>query len=364
MPTLLNRALYDATYKATKDMLKFNWWCPGFVPFLKMIDLPEGQHVYRYGTAKFSDGGYEGARKIWGALEKDTGNRWTGFSLGGPGGKVGLYTTLEAERHKDTLFSELFHYLPTETESPQKSVKYFQFPGSNSQSDVDDHDNLPGRARSNAVADLSPRSPSIAEHSTEKLHFMFSFLLSEKKRVLDLQLPTTPNDESFFITNVFQLAQAHSPGAFLPGRNCVDLYMDPLDASFCRAIGNAVLEEAFVDGFMVTSTRDTRSTSVIFKGSVGPQFDYLQFVGRSSFFMDTSGSFTVAAETFADHQYNDDFYDGNDHATREKERQSKLHKASANKIQAFARSRNARANVHELALLRSTVRDGQRPQID
>jgi len=146
-----------------------------------MIDLPEGQHVYRYGTAKFSDGSYKGARKIWGALEKDVGNRWTGFGLGGPGGQVGLYTTLEASGHKDTLFSELFHYLPTETESPQKPVKYYQFPSGTSPTDVIDLEDMPGRARSNANADLKPRTPSSVWHMTDKLHFMFTFLLSRQK---------------------------------------------------------------------------------------------------------------------------------------------------------------------------------------
>ncbi len=340
MPTLINRPLYDATYKATKDMLKFDWWCPGYVPFLKMIDLPEGQHIYRYSSAKDSDGGYWGNRKIWASLENDRGNRWTGFALGGPGGRVGLYTTLEAEREKDTLFSELFHYMPTDTNVKKKSVKYYQFPGENTPID---------------------QTVAVVEQRAEKLHFMFTYFLSEKKRIIDLGLPSTPNDNSFFITNVFQLAQALSPSAFLPGRNCMDLYMDPSDASFCRAIGNAVLEEAFIDGFQVTSTRDTRSTSVIFKGPVGAQFEFLQFVGRSSFFMDTSGKFTQAAETFADHQYNDDFYGGYDHAAREKARQSKLQTAAATKIQAFSRSRNARAKVHELALLRSTVLSGPPP---
>jgi len=180
--------------------------------------------------------------------------------------------------------------------------------------------------------------------------------------VLDLQLPSTPNDESFFVTNVFELARSMDPSAFLPGRNCVDLYMDPSDASFCRAMGNAALEEAAVDGIQVTSTRDTRSTSVVFKGSVGPQFDYLQFVGRSSFFMDPSGIFTRAAETFADHQYNDDFYNGDDHAAKEKERQAELLKA-VHTLQAFSR-RNARAKVHEAVLLRNAIGGGPPPQLD
>jgi hypothetical protein len=315
---------------------------------MKMIDLIEGQHVYRYGTAKFSDGNYQGARKIWGALEGDTGNRWTGSALGGPGGRVGLYTTLEAEKCKDTLFSELFHYLPTETDSPQKSVKYYQFVPASFDADNDK---------------VEAPSPTNVWHLTDKLHFMFTFVLSERKRVLDLQLPTTPNDTSFFVTNVFQLAQADAPSAFLPGRNCIDAYMDPSDASFCRALGNAVLEEAFVDGIQVTSTRDTRSTSVVFKGPVGPQFDYLRFVGRSSFFMDPSGAFTRAAETFADHQYNDDFYGGYDHAAREKERKAELSKA-VTKIQAFSRGRDARAQQHALSLLRTTVRGGEPPQLD
>jgi hypothetical protein len=72
------------------------------------------------------------------------------------------------------------------------------------------------------------------------------------------------------------------------------------------------------------------------------------------------GSSTVAAETIADHQYNDDFWHGLDPTKLEKERRSALAQRisdiAAAQSKAVSLARPAKANLHSLVLQSSKLR--------
>ena len=303
MPEILNKSLYDATFNIAKELFESRMWDPAYQSVIKFVKLSHGQYLYRYSNAKFSNGTFEGALKIWSPVEKDTGNRWTGFGLGGPGGQVGLYTTLEAEKCQNTLFAELFHYLTAEKNSSDNvEIHYDDFAETvkkhNESVEKGEHLDEDGQPK--------PRpAPERVSHKALKLHYMFAFTLEKPVNLIDLQLPVTPEDPNSFVAEVFRVGSKKYPNLFTISPNCMDLYMHGADASFCRAIGNACLGMVEVDGLLVTSARDTRSTSVILKGPVGKQFDFLKFAGRSSFFINPDGKFDEPAETLADQMYND-----------------------------------------------------------
>jgi hypothetical protein len=272
MPTLKNQPIYNATYEQARALI-----AQGKGP---KVQIYQGRTpLYRYGTAKNGPaaGNHEGACKIWRPLDQDRENRWTGYAHGGPGGSVGLYMTIEAEASADTIFSELAHYQPQETESPIQMVEYFQY------------------HRKGLVHQMA--------HESDKLFFMFFFLLTRPIRVYKLELPLTPDDGSF-ASEVFKAAKARATNIYPPGKTCINLYMDGDDASFCRALGNACLADPSCDGIQVTSTRETSSKSAVLKGVAGQAVDLLQFFGRSSFFMSADGRTTESAVTLADMQYN------------------------------------------------------------
>ena len=356
MPTLKNDALYRATYEAAMDTIRLGalYGTPA-----KTIDLAAGQMIYRFSSSKFSDGTYEGSLKLYKTVEKDVGNRWSGLAPGGaPSGVLGQYFTLEADKEANTLFSELFHYMPSEKEVPDKPVKHFQF--------ALEEANDGTRARSNAVTDPAPASgvtdlaPAPGSHwqMAEQLNFMFAFTMSEKKTLLDVQLPTTPDDDNFLVTKIFNLAKGRSEALFA-GTDCMLLYTDKEDASFCRAIGNAALEQTAYNGILVTSARDTRSTSVVFKGRKDDdrQYDFLKFLGRSSFFIEKSGGkFTKAGESIADMEYNDDFHAGRNPIEEKKARDAKELAAGATIV-------NTLRGLRERAQIRVPIWDGKPPNL-
>jgi len=303
MPEILNKSMYDATYNISKELLELGVRGQAHQSVIKFLRLSYGQYLYRYSNAKFSNGTYEGALKIWSHVEKDTGNRWTGFGLGGPGGQVGLYTTLEADKCENTLFAELFHYLNAEKNSSDNvEIHYDDFAETLKKynESVEKGENLDEAGNPKARPE-----PERVSHKALKLHYMFAFTLDKPVTLIDLQLPVTPDDPNSFIAEVFRVGTIKNPNLFNMSLNCMDLYMHGSDASFCRAIGNACLAMVEIDGLLVTSARDTRSTSVILKGPVGKQFDYLKFAGRSSFFINPDGNFDEPAETLADQMYND-----------------------------------------------------------
>jgi hypothetical protein len=303
MPEILNIKLYTATYNISKELIDFKKSNPASHSVVKFVDLNHGQYLYRYSSAKQSNGTFQGARKIWTPVEKDTGNRWTGSGLGGPRGQVGLYTTLEADKCANTLFAELFHYLGAEE-------------GSNNDIDINYDDFaetvkiykeiIAGGQHLDDMGKLKPRpAPVQRSHKAVKLHYMFAFALAKPVKLIDLQLPVTYRDPNSFAAEVFRIGNRRYPNLFQLSPTCVDLYLHGKDASFCRAIGNACLTLVGVDGLLVTSARDTRSTSVILKGPVGVDFDFLNFAGRSSFFINPNGKYDEPAQTIADQMYND-----------------------------------------------------------
>lgn len=181
MPTIQNQAVYNAAYRATKLLLMGR---NGRHPTVRFREYAAGQYLYRYASQSLSEfaGNYEGARKIWRGVGSDTENRWTGFGGGGPGGQVGLYTTLEQIGSGPTVFGELFHYLANEANPKNdKTIEYSDFEGA-----------IVRRGR------VKPE-PALISHKAERMHYMFAFTLEKSIRVMDLRVPITPEDTSSFV---------------------------------------------------------------------------------------------------------------------------------------------------------------------
>jgi hypothetical protein len=273
MPTLMNQGVYNATYEQARNLLAAGRR-PEVITYQGMTPL------FRYASAKngAAAGNHAGARKIWSALDRDRYNRWTGYAHGGPGGAVGLYMTVEAEGSSNTIFSELAHYQPIEQGSPVELIEHFQY------------------HREGRLEQLA--------QDAERLHFMFLFWLAKPLRMYKLELPVTQDDGSF-VSEVFKATRDRAGNLFPAGKTCLDMYKDGEDASFCRAIGNACLADPGCDGLQVSSVRDVRSKGAVIKGISGQEIDFLQFVGRSSFFMGQNGTTSHALCTVADMQYNE-----------------------------------------------------------
>ena len=288
MPEILNQAVYNTAYRATRTLLLGK---DGRHPTARFRQYAAGQYLYRYASQSLNEfaGNYEGARKIWRGVDKDTGNRWTGFGGGGPGGQVGLYTTLEQIGKDPTVFGELFHYLANEANPKNdQTIEYSDFEGA-----------IVRRGR------VKPE-PALISHTAERMHYMFAFTLEKSIRVMDLRVPITPGDTSSFVYHVYELCKQYNPGLFA-SLNCIDLYNHDKDASFCRGIGNSCLEVTQNgNGILTTSARDARSLSIIIKEPAGTELKYLKFAGRSTFFVEPNGGTADGcAETIEDQIYND-----------------------------------------------------------
>lgn len=290
MPKLENQAIYNAAFESTKELIMRPL---GIHPNMRLKDYFTGQYLYRYSSQSVDDvGNHHGNLKIWRDLNDDVENRWTGYAMGGPGGQVGLYTTLEQAGEGNTVFAELFHYLKEEKDSKNDHlVSYQDFAGA-----------VVPKGKEKPV-------PKMVGHVAERMHYMFAYTLTKPISVMDLQIPISPADQGSFINSVFSLCKDKYPAIFYEGMNSIDLYKHDKDASFCRAIGNACMEFVPCNGILVTSARDTASQSVILKGSIRKEFDFLAFAGRSSFFVDPStGKGHSCAETIEDQMYNDAFF--------------------------------------------------------
>jgi hypothetical protein len=288
VPKIQNQAIYNAAYRATRLLLLSK---SGRHPTARFREYAAGQYLYRYASQSLSEfaGNYEGARKIWRGVESDTENRWTGFGGGGPGGQVGLYTTLEQIGSGSTIFGELFHYLANEANPKNdQTIEYSDFEGA-----------IVRRGR------VKPE-PALISHKAERMHYMFAFTLEKSIRVMDLRAPITPGDTSSFVYHVYELCLQNNPALF-SSLNCIYLYNHPTDASFCRGIGNSCLELLQNgNGILTTSARDARSLSVIIKEPAGTELKYLKFAGRSTFFVEpATGTANGCAETIEDQIYND-----------------------------------------------------------
>lgn len=271
MPYLDQPELYSAAYDATVEALK--------APLTQKQkkDYRVGDHMYRYSSAKYSNGEEAGVRKIWTELSKDVGNRWTGSDLKS-GGVTGLYLALGQEGDKDTIFSELYHYQAQESDSAMNGIEYLVF-------------NV-----------LKPQIRVTAD--AKALHYMFNFSICAPVTGIDLQLYPESSADSF-VSKVYKIMTDKVPK--FRGQSLESLYMANQDASFCRGIGNACLSNSQIDSITVTSARNRENANVIIRGTGGPDsspLPMLKAAGRSSFYLDEQGA-RAAVETLSDQAYND-----------------------------------------------------------
>ncbi|MEN9797889.1 MAG: hypothetical protein RL653_1585 [Pseudomonadota bacterium] len=321
MPSIQNQPLYDATFRHASTLAKqlgtaaFPW-----------ARLAHGDCLFRYSSQKWSDGEESGARAQWTPLDRDTGNRWSGSDNSG-GGALGMYFSREEARSANTVFSELYHYLPDETlqhvpgqNEAISGVTYFSYL----------RNSLPKGLGLDGV---------LKWYSTaNRAHYMFKWSLKKAVQGAELLVPSgAPGgmaQRQGFVDAVYARLGSDSQrllqGSGGAARTARDLYLDPEDASFCRAIGNACLQKAGCEFLQVTSTRDKalKAESIVLnaeeaytvpdvakdkRGNGKRGIGYLQPLGRSTFFTDFFKNIQARVTT-NDMRYNDQLsvpvYDG------------------------------------------------------
>lgn len=293
MPSILNQPLYDATFRHASALARLLG-----TPAHPWARLSPGDALFRYSSQKWSDGEESGARAQWTPLGRDTSNRWSG-SNGADGGALGMYFSREEARSANTVFSELYHYLPTETleHAPGQNdaisgVTYFAY------------------LRNSIPKGLGLDGVLKWYSTANRAHYMFKWSLKKSIQGADLLLPeaagAVPGREGFVDAVYARLASDSLRLLTTNGgktRTARELYLDPEDASFCRAIGNACLGNAQCEFLQVTSTRDKalKAVSIVLNASDAHTvpdvardrngggkrgIGYLQAMGRSTFFTD------------------------------------------------------------------------------
>lgn len=275
MPKAQNASFYDAVYSLTAAAIGGG----EAANERYRIRLEQNTAIYRYASGTVSDGAEGASRKIWSTLAQDTLNRWTGSPPPGAtctDASTGLYVSLEAQRGADTVFSELFHYQSQENGDKHYEILFQEF-----------------LAHSNAEVNAL---------GVKKLFYMFTYNLESAMSGWDL------NIDSPLIRKIHD--NLREQGALPKEKNSLkDMYCQPDDCDFCRAIGNCCLakDPSFL---YVTSTRDEalKSINVIFEGPGGRDTDpmpYLKPQGRASFYVTPLG--TETAVTVEDMSYNAQF---------------------------------------------------------
>lgn len=276
MPTIQRNDLYDAIYTVASEKFAI---ADNLEPYL--ISRQAGTPLYRYVSYRSSmPQGEAGARTVWSTLANDTGNRWTGQGTVEGQGSQGLYLSGE---YLDvaTPFPELDHYLDRNAD-PNALVNYFRYE--------------PGV------------EPQLTTARAGELRSMFLFSLEAQVDGINLSL--NGEGEHPLLEEILEEARQRFPEAFAEADTLETLYYHGDDASFCRAIGNAVLENTDLSFFQTTSVRDQVSTNVIMRpdavsqgSSPKPISTVLRSEGRSTFFLrpatpdapaQAEGVFTIA----------------------------------------------------------------------
>lgn len=273
MPTIVRPGLYDATLSAAREIFAR----PGALdPFFMTKD--KGSALYRYVSYRnLLPQEEEAARKIWTSLAKDTSNRWTGLGTDERGSQ-GLYMSGEFI-NEDHPFPELEYYQASTGTSTQE-IEYIKY-----------------EAGSNPVKVRVPVS---------ELRTMFLFTQTRALNGRDLSLQVN-GDYHPLLTKILELVKQRNPVSLGAEDSLRSLYLSPDDASFTRAIGNAIFELDAVEFFQVTSVRDKISPNIILRGTYGTPIDYLQAQGRTTFFVNSEGKRGLGFYTEDDLRYNDKF---------------------------------------------------------
>lgn len=280
MPTLENSEAYSKVYEKCKEI--FHDYYP------KMESIAENTVLYRY--AEYRDSKPQKAdalQTIWTPEDQDKTNRWTGAAPTeyGYAPKQGLYFTLDTSGPAEIDFSELRHYIQPTSETAETKFTYYSYE--------------------------KGRDPQILQTTTKKLDTSFMFLLKKDIKGYDL----TMNNDAFF-TALFESVRNFLKTA----SSWKDAYNSPNDASFCRAIGNYILDATNADYFIATSVRSTLNgrdipdKNIILKPDSTenghPTVKYLEPCGRISWFFDTKHSEGKAIGVYSaeDLKYNADLF--------------------------------------------------------
>jgi len=162
------------------------------------------------------------------------------------------------------------------------------------------------------------KNPTKSTVNVTSLRSMFLFTSKENVMVLDLSLSGSGRGLLNQILNDAKeyLQKAEPENKTLENKTLEDLYKDPNDASFDRAIGNALFEPSMfgINAIQTTSVRDGVSNNIVLKGVQGKPIDILKPEGRATFFVDSNGKAVKGVYTIADLQYNAQFEEtGLDH---------------------------------------------------
>lgn len=270
MPQVQRPELYNAIIEVARAQFAHT---ENLEPYLTTYNT--GSPLYRYVSYRNAEPQIEAAgRTIWTPLANDTDNRWTGRGPGEPAeGHQGLYLSGEY-LDKAQPFPELEHYI-NQGAPLTEPVFYYRY--------------TPGQA------------PELILGTVGELRSMFLFTAQEGLHGINLSL--NAEGEHPLLEEIFDTAKERYPEAFRADDTLATLYHSSDDASFCRAIGNAVLETTRVDFFQTVSVRDGVSSNVILRGQQGTPAAMLTPQGRASFLLgpqhSVEGVFTVL-----DLQYN------------------------------------------------------------
>lgn len=271
MPTAQNEELYNAIIEVALERFAVP---ENLEPY--RITRTRGTSLYRYVGYRNTAPQIEAAgRTIWTNLANDTNNRWTGRSPNEDvvEGSQGLYLSgeyLDIEQP----FPELDHYMDRQTD-PNDPVLYYRY--------------------------QQGAEPELVLGTVGELRSMFLFTTNEELEGINLSL--NEGGEHELLQGIFDTARERYPDAFQEDDTLEALYRSGDDASFCRAIGNAVLEKTDAHFFQTTSVRDGQSSNIIMRSEQGTPVEALIPQGRSSFFLNEGGN-VEGVFTILDLQYN------------------------------------------------------------
>lgn len=322
MPQATDPALYTLIYDVTQNIIASQ--------NPTVVTIPAGTPLYRYVNYRGNPQTEAAARTIWSTAGNDIYNRWTGLPPAeGTQGASGLYLSMDEAGPQNTDFPELEHYQRQGPIEVGRQINYWEYSPVN-------------------------QFPVMAQAQATQLRSMFIFTSNQNINGYDLTMPNPVNSPatpgpslpipSPLLLAIFtaagvanhDLMQAkfvqYNPGVQDPHENGAssmtllwNLYYDSQDASFSRAIGNAIFGNTQQIQFIkTTSVRNGRSVNVVAKGNVypagafvppplppqqpqpvvvqpAPVIDFLSTQGRGTFYMTVDSN---AVYTIEDLEYN------------------------------------------------------------
>lgn len=277
MPKLGFPKIYDVTnFVAKRKFLDQKFLLDKYA-----FKLDTGSAMYRFVNYRDLKPQFEnGGRTIWTKLVDDKLNRWTGRGTdvnNQPTGTQGLYLSLDADGPVDTKFPEVAQY-QDDSVPPTQNVNYFEY--------------------------KSGQKPEWKNTKASELRSMFLFTLNKPLFGVDFTFDDRPDS---ILMQIFEDAKKEDPEAFEKGVTLKDLYFASEDASFNRAIGNALFENTIYGAFKATSVRDFKSLNLIVTGKQGIALDFLQPQGRATFLIDGVTKKSIGVVTIDDMIYNKTF---------------------------------------------------------